>query len=476
VPVRFFYRLKNYKSAFRELQMTQENVGKVLRVGVIYNGKILDEQIFRKPETVFVGDSERSHFVVPSSSLPSKFPIFFFKSGRYELVIMENMTGKVFLKGKVVEIEDVIKKGMLKKRGGAYILPLSQDSRGKVMVGSAIVLFQFITPPPKPPKLKLPKSIRGSWTQRLDWPFLSLLSVSLITGYLFFGVYIPGVPAPVFSIADIPNRFAELIVPKAEDLKMLDDREEEKGTAEDASTQVAAKKEEEKPAQKEAKKPDTPRDAATIQKEESIRKAEMQQRVAGKGLLRLIGSAGEGGSGGVIADVLGDGGKDRDIDTALAGIKQIGVATSSTDRSRKGDVGATETAKIDSLDVKKSEGIGVAARQERAIVAKTTIEAPDIDGAVDSASLMQVVRRNQAAVRRCYERELNANPNLRGKVSVTIIINEQGRIQMAEISEDTVGDAAVKKCILGVVNRWRFPKPEGGPASVTIPFVFSSSN
>jgi TonB family protein len=458
--------------------MAQENNSKVLRVGVIYNGKILDEQIFRKPETVFVGDSEKSHFVVPSSSLPSKFPIVYFKSGRYELVIMENMTGKVFLKGKVIVIEEVIKKGMLKKRGGAYILPLSQDSRGKVMVGSAIVLFQFITPPPRPPKLKLPKSIRGSWTQRLDWPFLSILSVSLISGYLFFGVYVPGVPIPEFNMAKIPNRFAELIVPNADDLKMLEEEEKEVAT-EDSGNQVATAKEEKKEvAKEETKKPDQPRDKATIQKEESIRKAEMQKKVAGKGLLRLIGSVGgEGGSGDAVSDVLGDGGKDRDIDTALAGIKQIGVASSSTQRSRKGDADATETVKMEGLDVKKSDGkVGVAAKKERAVVAKTTIETPQVDGAVDSNSISQVVRRNQAAVRRCYERELNANPNLRGKVSVTIIINERGRIQMADVSEDTVGSPAVKKCILGVVNRWRFPRPEGGPASVTIPFVFSSSN
>ena len=160
--------------------MAQDRVAKVLRVGVIHNGKILDEQIFRKAETIFVGDSEKSHFVVPSSSLPSRFPIFYFRSGRYELVLMKNMTGKVFLKGKVIDIEDVIKKGMLKKRGNAFILPLSQDSRGKVMVGSAIVLFQFILPPPKAPKLKLPKSIRGSWTQRVDWPFASIQMVIMI--------------------------------------------------------------------------------------------------------------------------------------------------------------------------------------------------------------------------------------------------------------------------------------------------------
>jgi len=456
--------------------MAQDRVAKVLRVGVIHNGKILDEQVFRKAETIFVGDSEKSHFVVPSSSLPSRFPIFYFRSGRYELVLMKNMTGKVFLKGKVIDIEDVIKKGMLKKRGNAFILPLSQDSRGKVMVGSAIVLFQFILPPPKAPKLKLPKSIRGSWTQRVDWPFASIQMVIMITGYLILGVYLPTIPAPdPTEFSKVPNRFAKLIAPEPDDLKLPEDKDMAKDSNNKNATQVA-KKDEEQKADSNAKKPKKARDAATIQKEESIRIAEMQKKVAGKGLLKLIGSVGGEGSG-VISDVLGDGGKDRDIDTALAGVKQIGIATSSSQRSRKGDVGATETSKIDDLNVKKSKGnLGVKGRKEKAVVARTSVGTPEIDGSVDSKSISKIVQRNARAVKRCYEKGLLANPSLKGKVSVTIMINMMGRVESVDIVANTLGDASVTRCIKGVVRRWRFPKPDGGPASVTFPFVFSPSN
>ena len=456
--------------------MAQDRVAKVLRVGVIHNGKILDEQIFRKAETIFVGDSEKSHFVVPSSSLPSRFPIFYFRSGRYELVLMKNMTGKVFLKGKVIDIEDVIKKGMLKKRGNAFILPLSQDSRGKVMVGSAIVLFQFILPPPKAPKLKLPKSIRGSWTQRVDWPFASIQTVLMLAGYLFLGVYLPTVPAPKpTEFSKVPNRFAKLIAPDPEDLKLPEDKKMVKDSNSKNATQVAKK--EEKKVDSNANKPKKARDAATIQKEESIRIAEMQKKVAGKGLLKLIGSVGGEGGSGVISDVLGDGGKDRDIDTALAGVKQIGIATSSSQRSRKGDVGATETSKIDDLNVKKSKGnIGVKGRKEKAVVARTSVGAAEIDGNVDSKSISKVVKRNARAVKRCYEKGLLANPSLKGKVSVTIMINMKGRVESVDVVANTLGDASVTRCIKGVIRRWRFPKPDGGPASVTFPFVFSPSN
>jgi len=456
--------------------MAQDRVAKVLRVGVIHNGKILDEQIFRKAETIFVGDSEKSHFVVPSSSLPSRFPIFYFRSGRYELVLMKNMTGKVFLKGKVIDIEDVIKKGMLKKRGNAYILPLSQDSRGKVMVGSAIVLFQFILPPPKAPKLKLPKSIRGSWTQRIDWPFAAIQVPILLLGYIFFGLYVPSIPAPdPTEFSKVSNRFARLIAPEPDDLKLPE--EDKKAVDSDNKNATAVAKKEEKKVDSNAKKPKKARDAATIQKEESIRIAEMQKKVAGKGLLKLIGSAGSGGGGGVISDVLGDGGKDRDIDTALAGVKQIGIATSSSQRSRKGDAGATETSKIGKLNVKKSKGrIGVKGRKEKAVVARATVGAAEVDGSVDSKSISKIVKRNARAVKRCYEKGLLANPNLKGKVSVTIMINMRGRVESVDIGANTLGDASVTRCIKGVVRRWRFPKPDGGPASVTFPFVFSPSN
>ena len=457
---------------------------KVLRVGVIQGGRILDEQVFRNAETVFVGDSEKAHFVVPSSFLSGKFPMFSCSSGRYELLLTSKMTGKIFLNGEAREVEDLIKNGNLKRRGEDYALSLSPDFSGKIFIGNAIVLFQFVVPSPKPPMLRLPKSIKGSWTQRLDWPFVSIELVIMIFGYFFFAIYLTNVPKPEpVELTDVPNRFAKLIAPELEtkddvvEEKEIEDKapKEEKEidpNAQATSTKTAKKAEKQEAAPKKAEKP---RDASTIQREESIRTAEMQKKVAGKGLLRMIGSVGEGGTGGFITDVLGDGGKDRDIDSALAGVKQIGVATSSSQRSRKGDAGAVETAKIDDLKVERSEGaVAVKGRAEKAVVGKATIGKTEVDGAVDSASVSKTIRGSSAAVKRCYDKALLVNPTLKGKISVTILINEKGRVESVEISEDTVKDAEVVKCIKGVVSRLRFPKPDGGPASVTFPFVFTN--
>lgn len=455
--------------------MTQNTaVEKVLRVGVIYNGKIIDEQVFRKPETIYIGDTSKAHFVIPSSALPSRFPIFYYKSGKYELVIMENMSGKVFLKGKVVDIEEVIKKGMLKKRGNAYILPLSTDARGKVIVGSAIVLFQFITPPPKPPKLKLPRSIRGSWTQMIDWPLASILGTVFVIGYAFL-FYLWGLPDPAPKTFDqLDNRFAKMIAPEVEDVKEEKPTEEKK--VEEGEGPSAAEKEEVAEAVEAPKKKKGPRDAETRAQEEAMRVAEMKKKVAGVGLLKLIGSAGGDGAAGIISDVMGEGGKDRDIDSALSGVKQIGIATDAGQRSRKGDAGATETAKIDDLKVANTSGnVKVSGMKEKAVTGSTKIGAPEVEGSLDQSGITKVVKQNSAAIQRCYEKALKTNPQLKGKIAVTWMINENGRAEMVEISEDTMKDAGVSSCIKGVVSRWRFQKPEA-PASVTFPFVFSPAN
>ena len=309
----------------------------------------------------------------------------------------------------------------------------------------------------------------------------------MIFGYFFFAIYLMNVPKPEpTELVDVPNRFAKLIAPEIEDVKeeMAEEKEIEDKTPKEekevdpnaqATAAKAKKAAEEKQEAAPKKAPEKPRDASTIQREESIRVAEMQKKVAGKGLLKMIGSVGEGGTGGFITDVLGDGGKDRDIDTALSGVKQIGVATSSSQRSRKGDAGAVETAKIDDLKVEQSGGaVAVKGRAEKAVVGKATVGKTEVDGAVDSASVSKTIRGSSAAVKRCYDKALLVNPTLKGKISVTILINEKGRVESVEISEDTVKDAEVAKCIKGVVSRLRFPKPDGGPASVTFPFVFTN--
>ena len=95
---------------------------------------------------------------------------------------------------------------------------------------------------------------------------------------------------------------------------------------------------------------------------------------------------------------------------------------------------------------------------------------------IDSAGVSKVINVSKAAIKRCYDKALTSNPMLKGKLSVKININEQGRVDSTEVVEDSLHDAEVAKCVKGVIGRLRFPKPAGGTASITFPFAFDPKN
>src|SRR5688572_6356978 len=67
---------------------------KVLRIGVIQGGKIVEERIVRKRETVTVGSSEKNHFVVQGESVPTRFELFQLVGSDYILNFTDKMSGR----------------------------------------------------------------------------------------------------------------------------------------------------------------------------------------------------------------------------------------------------------------------------------------------------------------------------------------------------------------------------------------------
>ncbi|MCB0416427.1 MAG: AgmX/PglI C-terminal domain-containing protein [Bdellovibrionales bacterium] len=98
------------------------------------------------------------------------------------------------------------------------------------------------------------------------------------------------------------------------------------------------------------------------------------------------------------------------------------------------------------------------------------------EGGLDRDVIDAIVRKRKARIRLCYERQLNFQPKLSGKVTVAFVISGTGAVQSASISEDTMKSSAVNSCIISEVKSWKFPAPKGGTlVNVDYPFVFESS-
>lgn len=111
-------------------------------------------------------------------------------------------------------------------------------------------------------------------------------------------------------------------------------------------------------------------------------------------------------------------------------------------------------------------------RTTRIVPGRTTVV-----GGLDRSVIADVIRRHQNQIRFCYERELQKNPSLEGKVAVQFTIDGTGSVAQVLIQEDTVGsNGAVGRCINQRIRRWRFPEPKGGgEVIVSYPWIFRSA-
>ena len=96
-----------------------------------------------------------------------------------------------------------------------------------------------------------------------------------------------------------------------------------------------------------------------------------------------------------------------------------------------------------------------------------------LTGALDKELIRRVVRENQRQIRHCYERLLQRNPGLAGRVTVRWRIDADGSVGESEVAESTVNTPALGACLADAVRGWKFPRPKGGGVvRVSYPFVF----
>src|SRR5438128_8690484 len=166
------------------LNVRNPDAPKILRIGIIQSGKIVEERLVRKRENVTVGQSAKNTFVVPASNyLGRSFTLFELTSAGYALNFTEGMDGRVSLGEQVVALPALRQAGKAQKKGELYHLQLTDKSRGKVVIGDVTVLFQFVSPPPVQPRPQLPPSVRSSMMQNLDWMLVAVVGASFLVHF-----------------------------------------------------------------------------------------------------------------------------------------------------------------------------------------------------------------------------------------------------------------------------------------------------
>lgn len=439
---------------------------KILRACVVQGGRVIDEQRLDRRIPLTIGHAPKNTFVVPDGDFPKSHELFSVENGTYELVLSEDMRGKLSIDNNAVDFSALKSQGMLKKKGDFYTLPLNDNHRGKVLIGDLTVIFQFVAPPPEPPKIELADAVKGAFWKTVDWNYIGIL-LTIILIEIPTIIWFQHAPRPKeVTLETMDERWANLIAPelKRDEVKKPEKPKEDDGVNKKAKEKEKAQEKQEEP---------TGKEAAAHAKAKAVRSAKIRESIAGKGILAILGTTGKGSASGAVADVLGEGGIGGDLDSAFEGISGVGLAGGGQRTSRGG--GSGEAASIGGLATSGGGQVGLGGKQE-ARVGSVKTEAPEVDGSLDPDAIAKVVSSRKRMVQDCYEKELKRDSGLSGKIEVEITIGEDGNVEDARVAKNGVGSEAVGSCIVSRIRRWRFPKPERGSVTVNLPFIFTPSS
>lgn len=434
---------------------------KVLRVGVIQEGKIIEERVLPSRRSLFVGTSESNDFIVHGAELPARFELFESTAGGYRLHLRDGMRGRVGASGVTRELS-----------GSVVLAP---DARGKVVMGDVTLLFQFVVPPPAVLRPQLPSAARGGFAAGIDWLFTSFVVFSYM---LFFGfvVVLESADWKVVQSLDVdPDYMARLVFAEPEPPPEITP-EVENDDAVSEETEVADTTSTERT---ERTHPDTPRDTAPSA--ETVARIQEQAMAAAESL--AIAALGPDGS---LANLLDGGALTESAEQILAQTNGVQLATSESSQLRVrdgGNEGSGGNRDIGTLVASNDAGQQVATSDVTERVIGRATFAPDDGGeeggmgVFDSALVVRGIRGRLRRIQNCYEHELLANPTLAGRVVVQFTIPESGRVGSARASQNTTGSDAVGRCVESAIRGMRFtPGPEGGSVDFSYPFIFAPQN
>ena len=157
---------------------------RILRIGVLLGGKIVEERLIRERTSVSIGQSMKNTFSIPVEGLPLEFTLFALDQGKYYLRFLGKMDGRLGDSTGAVNTLDQLKTNRGAQQVDNYWqVGLADSSRGKLSLGDLTILFQFVTEPPRQPKPMLPASVRGTFADRLDPRLSVIMGASIIAHF-----------------------------------------------------------------------------------------------------------------------------------------------------------------------------------------------------------------------------------------------------------------------------------------------------
>jgi len=432
---------------------------RILRIGVLLGGKIIEERLIRERAPVTIGQSMRNTFSIPIEGLPLEFTLFALDDGRYSLRFLSKMDGRLSDSGGQVNTLDALKSRGAQNHGDYFQVALGESARGKLSLGDLTILFQFVTEPPRQPKPMLPASVRGTFADRFDPRLSVIMGASII---LHFAVVI----VALFTDLDVDNGIAERAynLTFKQDTYTVDLNQPKPDVTQAGSAAGSAA-----PVKKPDNKPKTP-DKGDSGKSKADQVA-LQEQEAAKFADLLTGEGVNGTSEGDMSKRRPGAELGAQINEVREGGQTVKVG-GGAGRGTRGDgdvrVGTGHGPNINGPGGTESAGGGkVAEKGPTGRISVADKQSFDESTLTPDIVLAKIQSAYMAGLKRCYKEFLKRDASARGKVTLSLTINETGRT-VKGAAKGFAGE--VDDCIGNLMTGWRFPIPkdkEGDPTEAS---------
>jgi TonB family protein len=457
-------------------------------VAMMWSGDMLSAGFYPRPAAITLGVDEA--FVLPEDVLGAKrFVLVEPKGDDFALRIdADKMTGHLIVDGEPYDVADV-RAGKVKDVGGPTV-PLTARTRAVVNFGEfTFVVSRAPVPPPQ----------RFSLWGREQVGFVVALLLSALINLVPLAIaynsadfrdraslsYLDQIDDRIAEIEEIEVQVEEEEPEEPEEEAAAEEEEEpEQDVKPDEELLEKIREEEEKKIEEEADKlEDELKDLNVEEKEEKIKEIVKEEATKAteeidKALEDLAprtklfaldddanpddpaaGNTTAGGSGDLIAD-LGGGGD-------LAGGANKNAKLFGDDAAKKAGDGPKKATKL----TQKKVGFQAEKKQKVKVFGRGVAAT----GGLSPRIIKSYIRRKIGAIRACYQKGLQANPSLKGKVKVKFVIQPSGKVLGAKVVQSSLNSSQVEGCITRNIKSWKFPSSQGGEiTTVTYPFVFSA--
>ncbi|MBA3391072.1 MAG: AgmX/PglI C-terminal domain-containing protein [Deltaproteobacteria bacterium] len=408
---------------------------RALRVGVLLRDNLVEERVFVDHSPVTLGQSLRCRLSLPVDGIPHEHVLFARDGGRLVLRPAPRMTGRLSQSGTVRMLDGTAVDG----------IPLERGARGKLTIGEATILFQEVAVPPIAPRPQLPVSVRGTFGDRIDRRLAVIVGASLVVHLAIGGwAWMTEIEqAERITAPNVPYHHPQIIT--LADEPLLPSSPDGPGAATPVVPQQTAA-------------PIVPRPQTPARPTPGLKPGLTTDDAARFAQLLTTDTETRGGPGGMRPRMPG-----ADLDQQVADIRdnnrRVEVGNQHTgfrEREREG-VGTGPDTRIEAPTQVTEQGPRTEAQPGGRITLRPTKQ-PDLGVTLTAEMLLAKIQRDyMVGLKRCFQKGLATDPSLRGKIALTLTVDERGRVSSAEAQGLT---PEVDSCIATQMTSWRFPAPK----------------